>query len=260
MTWRSCKPTLSRGTGSKPALAGFVGWLSCFFCIASAGCFVHRQDVEHHLQAKRFIQKRNQGVAENYVMGCPDVLQVSLAAQAKSAGKFTIGADGRIELGPNVRVRVEGHTPGEAAVEIAAAIGTAPTNVAVEVAEYHSQHVILFGQVIGWQRVVAYQGQETVLDLLHRAGGIARGAAPESIYVVRTHVEDGLRPEIFHVNLPAIVQKNDDRTNIRILPYDQIYVGETRQSHIEKLVPPCIRPFYQMFWRTLPDHGAPGGG
>ena len=78
--------------------------------------------------------------------------------------------------------------------------------------------------------------------------------------MVRTHVEDGQRPEIFHVDLPAIVDKKDERTNIRILPNDQVYVGETRVSRIEKLIPPCLRPIYQIFWNTRPDRSQPGGG
>ena len=43
-----------------------------------------------------------------------------------------------------------------------------------------------------------------MLDLLQRVGGIAPGAAPQDVYVVRSHLGEG-RPEVFHVDLDAIV-------------------------------------------------------
>jgi protein involved in polysaccharide export with SLBB domain len=239
-TWQSGKPL---------ARAGFAFAL----CLAVAGCLTYRDNVEKNSLRQRYGHEHNPVAMENYLVGCPDVLAVQLPIQPELNGKYVIGPDGRIHLGPDTAVRVEGYSPKEAANQIAEAMHIPAQNVAVSVADFRSQHVILFGEVIGWQRVVPYEGQETVLDLLKRTGGITRGAAPESIYVVRTHVQDGHRPEIFHVNLPAIVSGKDDRTNIRILPYDQIYVGETRRSHIEKAIPPCIRPFYQMLWLNLPD-------
>ena len=39
--------------------------------------------------------------------------------------------------------------------------------------------------------------------------------------------------------------KHDHRTNIRLLPFDQVYVGETRRAQIEKAIPPWLRRMYQ---------------
>ena len=90
-----------------------------------------------------------------------------------------IGADGRITLGPHGPVRIEGHTPGEIAQQLGQVVGCRTEDVTVQVAgEYNSRHVILCGQVTGQQRVHSYRGQETVLDLLQRTGGITHGAAP----------------------------------------------------------------------------------
>jgi hypothetical protein len=71
-------------------------------------------------------------------------------------------------------------------------------------------------------------------------------------------VFDSQRPEVFHVDLASIVVKHDDRTNLRLQPGDQIYVGETRQARIEKCIPPWIRPLYQAIWDTHPKpEGSP---
>ena len=168
-------------------------------------------------------------------------------------GNYRIGPDGRIQLTPNVAVRVEGHPPAEIEERVADALGTSPKDVLAEVVEYESQYVILFGQVGGWQRVLPYRGQETVLELLQRSG-ITRGAAPDSIYIVRSHIENGQRPEVFHIDLNAILSQKDGRTNIRVEPYDQIYVGETRQSRVERLFPPWMRPFIQAIGNSAPPN------
>jgi protein involved in polysaccharide export with SLBB domain len=207
-------------------------------------------DLEKRLIAHQ--GERNAGVIEHYQVGCPDVLQLTIAGSSLS-GDYEIGPDGRIQLGDYCVVRVDGKTPPEIARQIAESMGAAREQVQVDVVKFRSQHVILLGQVIGWQRVVPYRGQETVLDVLRRTGGITRGAAPDDVYVVRTHLEDGRRPEIFRVDLAAILVKGDDKTNLRLMPFDQVYVGETRQCRLEKVMPPVLRPMYQMLWDTRPD-------
>jgi hypothetical protein len=98
---------------------------------------------------------------------------------------------------------------------------------------------------VGLQRAVAYQGPETVIDLLQRLGGITPGAAPDEVYVVRSHVSEGKPPEVFRVDLHNILVQHDNRTNIPLQPFDQVFVGETRQSIFEHCVPPWLRPFYE---------------
>lgn len=194
---------------------------------------------------------RQHGVAENYQVGCPDALEIDVPGR-DFARKQTIGADGRIDLGDYGQPRVEGRTTAQIAALIAEETGAAANEVRVQVSQYRSQQVYLFGQVVGWQRTVPYHGQETVLDLLQRVGGINRGAEPNEVYVVRAHLESGKRPEVFHVDLEAIVLHNDQRTNLRLLPEDQVYVGETRQARVERIIPPWVRPLYRYIWNTKP--------
>ena len=119
--------------------------------------------------------------------------------------------------------------------------GVEPASVRVRVLEFRSQYLLIFGEVAGGQRSISYRGQETVVDLLQRVGGISPGAAPDDVYVVRPHLGDNRRPEIFRVDLNAIILKQDQRTNLRILPFDQIYVGESREAKFEDAIPPWLR-------------------
>jgi protein involved in polysaccharide export with SLBB domain len=185
------------------------------------------------------------GVAQHYAVTCPDVLDITFANHPELSGPHPVGVDGRIDLLPLGQPRVEGQTVDEIACRLAQLAGLPGPGVQVHVADYRAQCVYLFGEVMGSQRAVPYQGQETVLDLLRRTGGITSGAAPEEVYVVRTHVGDAQRPEVFHVDLRAIVLQQDEQTNLRLQPFDQVHVGATRRAGLEKCVPPWLRPCYE---------------
>jgi protein involved in polysaccharide export with SLBB domain len=155
-----------------------------------------------------------------------------------------IGPDGRISLGAAGRLRVEGQPITEVTHRVAEFLGVPEGWVGVRVAEYNSQQIFLSGQVVGLQRAVPYQGPETILDLLRRAGGLTPGAAPEDVYVVRARIGEGRQPEVFRVDLKAILFRHDGRTNIVVQPLDQVFVGETCQFSLEKCFPPWLRPVY----------------
>jgi len=219
------------------------------------GCAKDRVSVEKNLMAQQSAV-RNEGVPERYRVGCPDAVELVVRQRPEFSGRHEIGPDGRIDLGEYGRLHIEGRTTPEIVKLVAEETGASPECVQVRVSEFRSQHVLLFGEVIGWQRSVPYRGQETVLDLLQRMGGITPGAEPRDVYVLRPHLGDNQRPEAYHVDLHAIVLKHDHQTNIRLLPFDQVYVGETRRAQIEKALPPWLRPLYQGGWNTKPEAAA----
>jgi protein involved in polysaccharide export with SLBB domain len=210
-----------------------------------AGCAQTRPHVDQAVKADRGGPARNEGVAEQYVIRCPDVLEVAAADYPDLPPRATVGADGRLDRDDLGRARVEGETAAEAARAVAAALGVPPAAVRARVVEYNSQQVYLFGEVLGQHRAVAYQGPETVLDLLQRVGGITPGAAEGDIHVIRSHVADGHDPEVFHIDLRAITVGKDMSTNVRLRPFDQVYVGQTRRAVIDRCVPPWLRPAYE---------------
>jgi protein involved in polysaccharide export with SLBB domain len=200
--------------------------------------------IDRALLAERGSAIRNEGVPEAYRCGCPDVLEFNVAGRPDLTGRREIAPNGRVDLSPVGRVRVEGLTEDEIVARAAEEAGLPPGRLRVRVADYRSQQLYLIGQVMGQQRAVPYQGPETVLDLLKRTGGITAGAAPESVFVVRSRVAEGSAPEVFHIDLQAVITGRNTQTNIRLLPSDQIFVGENRRSSLEKCLPPWLRPAY----------------
>jgi polysaccharide export outer membrane protein len=192
-----------------------------------------------------------------YTVACPDAVDLSVPGRPALTGRHVVGPDGCIALDGLGRLRVEGHGTAEIASHVAAVAGVAPEAVRVRVAEFQSQQLYLVGQIAGLQRAVAYQGPETVLELLRRAGGLTPGAAPEDVYVVRSRLAEGKRPEVFRVNLRAIVLGHDPRTNVRLQPFDQIFVGESEQSCLGKCVPSWLRPLYEALCGMRPSEDSP---
>jgi protein involved in polysaccharide export with SLBB domain len=180
-----------------------------------------------------------------YRLSCPDIIELTIDGQPLTGvARQRIGPDGRIRLGALGQPRIEGQTTAEAATAVASLVGASPDRVSVRVVGYESQKVYVFGAVHGLQRAVPFHGEETVVDLLHRLGGITAGAEPGSVYVIRPHIASGGRPEIFTVDLRAIVMKHDSRTNLRLAPGDQVYISETPRARYAKCIPPLLRPIY----------------
>ncbi len=234
-----------------------VGLLLCAIALFFlTGCLSAPRHVDKSLMAERGATIRNDGVAEHYLIGCPDILEVTVASRPDLSCRCKVRPDGCVDLGSLGRLRLEGRTAPAATAALAEALDLPPEYVDVRVAEFRSACVYLFGEVNGLQRSVPYCGQETVLDLLQRVGGITPGAAPEEVYVVRSRVLDGERPEVFHINLRAIVVNHDDKTNMRLEPFDQVYVGATRRARFEKCIPPWLRPLFHALCGQLPTpHG-----
>jgi protein involved in polysaccharide export with SLBB domain len=230
-------------SGQGKALRRARGGAGLFLCLL-AGCCLGRPHLDEALLADPGREERTRGVAERYLVACPDVLDVVVPGRPDLSGRHTVQADGRIALGPLGRVRAEGLTLPEVGARVEEEADARPGAVRVQVRQYNSQQVYLVGEVTGLQRAVPYQGPETVLDLLQRTGGIRPGAAPGGVHLVRCGVAEGRAPEVYHIDLAAIVLKGDQRTNLRLQPFDQVYVGESRQSCYARCIPPCFRSLY----------------
>ncbi|HWG41492.1 MAG TPA: hypothetical protein VN688_01815 [Gemmataceae bacterium] len=209
-----------------------------------SGCATNRVHLQQAMLANTPPPAHLLEIANEYHARCPDVLQVDITGLPHYSGPQRISPDGCINLGDAGRPSVDGETTPAIVRTVAQTIGVAPEQVHVAVVEYNSQYLYLFGQVAGMQRAVPYQGPETVLDLLRRVGGITPGAAPRDIKIIRPHIADGKVPEVFHVDLAAILVHHDPETNLVLEPYDQVHIGQSRRSSFGDCLPPWLRPVY----------------
>src|SRR5262249_46739404 len=145
------------------------------------------------------------------------------------SSRYAVDPDGTITLDIG-RISVEGRTAESVAAKIAATVGQPADGVHVAVAEFKSRVIFLFGPGAGAERAVPFQGSESVSEFLRRTGGLAAQGNSDEVHVVRPQVAAGRRPEVFDVDLAAILIKGDTSSDIALQAYDQVYVGATRRS------------------------------
>jgi polysaccharide export outer membrane protein len=205
---------------------------------ALSGCAAQRSSTADTLMQKASLATNLAG----YRVGSPDVLNLQVANHPEWSGSRYVEVNGCIDMGRLGGVRVEGMTLPEVRQRIAKAADVPVDSVTVAMTDFASQRVYLFGQVAGEQRSVPYQGPELVTDLLRRVGGITPDGAPNEVRVIRHDDPGSAEPQIFQVDLQAILIRGDEKSNVRIQPYDQIYVPESRACRIGKCLHPLLRP------------------
>jgi protein involved in polysaccharide export with SLBB domain len=216
------------------------------------GCVAGRGNVDKKLLAQP-PREEPLHIAHAYHVHCPDIIAVRVMNHPEYQWRVAVDVDGSLPIEQLARPRVEGRTVAEMGKIVATRLGISEQNVVVEVTDYRSKQLYIFGQVKGSAQAVSYRGPETVLEVLQRVGGLTKGAEPRDVYVIRAHVDDGKRPEVYHVDLNAIVAKNDHSTNIRLEPFDQVHVGESPQALVERCIPPWMRPVHWAIWDSRPE-------
>lgn len=218
--------------------------LQALLCGLLAGCGMVRPQFDRELLDQKPRDHAPERFAEQYSVRFPDVLDVAVPDRPELSGNRPLRVDGRIDLTAEARLAIEGKTTPQIAQLIAEHFGIDPDTVQVRVQTYNSQRLFLHGEVNGETRAVSYIGPETVLEMLQRTGGITSGAAAGDIQVIRAQVAEGRPPEVFDVHLEAILTRNDQESNVRLRPFDQVRVGQRRSCSIQKCLPPWMRPLF----------------
>jgi protein involved in polysaccharide export with SLBB domain len=188
-----------------------------------------------------------------YRVGCPDVLEVTFADFPDWNALASIDLDGRLPLQSPGQPRADGRTLKEIRDELARLAGVPPERVEVHLAAPRSARIYLHGPIRGRTRVVPYQGPEPVIDFLTRVGGLPPGSKLNQVYIVRPNVAAGEKPQVFRVNVPAVLVDDNPTTNVPLKPSDEVYVGETSRSVFARVLPDWLGPAYRRLSGLLPD-------
>ncbi len=181
------------------------------------------------------------------------MLEVAFTDRPEWDAVASVDLDGRLPLDEPGGPRVEGLTVDEVRDELARLAGVSPDRVQVRLAAPRSARLYLHGPIRGRSRAVPYQGPEPVIDFLKRVGGLPPGSRLSEVYVVRPNVAAGGRPEVFRVNVAAVLLDGDPATNIPLRPSDQVYVGETHGSSFSRVLPDWLGRVYRRVTGLMPD-------
>jgi polysaccharide export outer membrane protein len=195
---------------------------------------------------------REQTAEEAYRVGFPDVLEIAIPRRPDCSGTFSVTPEGCISIAALGNPRIEGETSGAIARKLSEMTGLPSAEVRCQVRQHASSFVYVYGPVNGPERAVSYHGPESVVSLLRRMGGVQPGAKLKDIHVVRGNVISGQPPQVFNVDLEAILLKKDPKTNVVLQPFDSVYLGEMQRSKLGKALPEWLRPVYRKFCTLFP--------
>jgi len=187
-----------------------------------------------------------------YRVYSPDVIAVSIEGRDDLDSVVSVSADGRVPLGETGKIRVDGMPVTEIARAIADTLDLKPDQVHVRVVDHRSQVVFVEGEVEGQARAVPYIGPETLPSFLKRAGGLTDSAAPEQVEVRRSNAAEGRAPETLKTDLTEFEKHPEAARQIRLMPFDQVSVGTSRQSIVRRCLPPCLGWLWPKSGRTSP--------
>jgi polysaccharide biosynthesis/export protein len=188
-----------------------------------------------------------------YRVGCPDVLEVAFTDFPGWDALASVDLDGRLPLQSPGCPLAEGRSLNEIRDELARLAGVSPERVAVRLAAPRSSRIFVHGPIRGRTRIVPYQGPEPVIDFLTRVGGLPPGSKLNQVYVIRPNVAAGAQPEVFRVNVPAVLIDGNPATNVALQPSDEVYIGETSRSVFARVLPDWLGPAYRRLSGLLPD-------
>jgi len=170
-------------------------------------------------------EPRGMGPADDYVIGVPDRLELSVWEQPDLSGPLLVRRDGKVSVRLLGDVQAAGLTPEELADAIQEGLSeylTAP-RVDVAVTEMRSQIASVIGAGVVQSGIVELQRDTRVIDALAAMGGLTAFARKRDIRIIRETPEG---PVEYPFDYTAFVEGQAPETNILLAPGDTIIVPE----------------------------------
>lgn len=230
------------------------GWCALMLMVLMCtGCATTRKQAARYIRTESRAPAAATPVDAAYRLACPDIVEIRVASMPEASGQYVVSAEGRIALESLDCPRVEGETTASLTRRISDGLFVPLQHVSCRVTEARSRIVFVRGPIMGGDRAIAYEGPETVVNLIRRCGGLTPNADVRDVHLIRGNVAQGVKPQVFEVDLQAILMEGDQRTNMMLQPCDEIWIGELRRAKIGKALPPWMRPLVRGFCQSFPD-------
>ena len=162
-----------------------------------------------------------------YRLQVGDVLGVRLLLNPELNEEVTVRPDGRISTVLAEGVVAYGRTPEQLADELRGDYGRelrAP-RLSVEVRSFAPNRIYVAGEVNTPGEFITIGPNLSVLQALARAGGVKLSADTDRIFLVRRGPGDVA--QVYSVNYRAAIRGADPGADVRLAPFDIIYVPRT---------------------------------
>lgn len=153
-----------------------------------------------------------------------DVLSIRLLLNPELNEQVTVRPDGHISTTAVPDAVAVGRTPAELASVLQHDYGKELQNpkVTVEVQSFAPTRVYVGGEVNSPGEFITVGPTLTLSQAIARAGGTRLSSDDTSVFIIRRGAGD--RPEFLHVKWKAVRQGLDPNADVRLAPYDVVYV------------------------------------
>ena len=174
--------------------------------------------------------------SDEYTIGIEDVLSVSVLGSPELDSTVTVGPDGAVVLPlPIGAIRAEGLTRGqleETVREILAQYIKGGAHVTVQVTQYNSRKIAVFGEGIRSPGTFSYAKIPPFLEILSRAGGLTPNADQANIRIIPADKEIPVQP----VNLEQLLQETHPSWP-QLTPGDTVFIPARPPAKLEPSIP-----------------------
>jgi len=162
--------------------------------------------------------------AQNYVIGCGDVLAISFWQEPTMNFSVTVGEDSTISLPMGSSLKAAGKSPEQLAVAVVERIALYNrriTHAAVKVEDYGSRKVYVMGNVRVPNKYT-FQVMPNLWEIISEAGGPTESANLSNVMIVRNG--KGIGEQTISVDLADILRNRAFHLLPKVEPGDNIYV------------------------------------
>jgi polysaccharide export outer membrane protein len=170
-------------------------------------------------------QLRVVGEAEEYVIGVPDLLRLTVWQHPDLSGELLVRRDGKVSVALLGDTQAEGLTPQELAEEIRVGLSDFVTKPRVDIAvlEMRSQVASVIGGGVLRSGTVDLERNMRVIDAIASMGGLTPFAKRSRIRVLRNTPEGQVE---YPFDYNAFIRGEAPESNIYLKPGDTVIVPE----------------------------------
>lgn len=165
------------------------------------------------------------GEVEDYVIGVPDLLQLTVWQHPDFTGPVLVRRDGKISVPLMGDIQAEGLTPEALAETIRIALSKyiSKPRVDIAVTEMRSQVASVIGGGVLRSGIIQLQHNTRVIDAIAEMGGLSPFAKKREIRILRDTPEGQVE---YPFDYTAFIRGHDPASNILLAPGDTVIVPE----------------------------------
>lgn len=189
-----------------------------------------------------------------------DVLDVRLMLNPELNEEVTVRPDGHISTTVAPDVAAAGHTVPEIAGALRQAYSRDLQNprISVVVRSFSPTRIYVGGQVATPGEFITVGPTLTISQAIARAGGVLLSSDESSIFIIRRGPAD--QPEFLSVRWADVKTASDPRADVRLAPYDVVYVPKLGIAEVYKWYNQYIEQFAHPSFGFSYIVGNSGGG